>query len=129
MKKGNISESPVHILSAFVTIVLDVLWGFPEIIASLTVVGLPAVLLLMVAAGGTNFMAVTLIQHYIDNDDWNKAVVKGLVLGIAAGVPYPVIGSLAGVVLAGWAGIEHILPSNTDMSKTKTVFHTDESDF
>ena len=55
--------------------------------------------------GLLGFTATTLVQRYLANDNWGVAVAKGLVMGIFAGVPYPVAGTVIGAPLLIWAGV------------------------
>jgi hypothetical protein len=103
-----IPPAPVHPLSSLVTVVIDMLWGIIELGATLSVAGLISLLPLIVTCGLTCFLSVTLTQHYVDRDDWGASISKGFALGILAAVPYPVTGTIAGVVLLGWAGIQVI---------------------
>jgi hypothetical protein len=92
----------IHFLSAFVTVVLDWLWLTFELPATLSGVGL---VFTSIALGLLCSMIVMLIQRFMANDNWGAATAKGLVMGVAAGVPYPVIGTVVGAPLAGWSGI------------------------
>lgn len=100
-----IPPTPVHPLSAFVTIVIDWLWFLVEAPATLSVVGLVALLPIMLLSFALCFVSVLLVQRYVSHDDWGASIAIGVVLGIAAGVPYPVIGTFFGIVLLGWAGV------------------------
>jgi len=51
---------------------------------------------------------VTLIQHFLAGESWGRAAAKGVAMGIVAGVPYPVFGTVVGGPLAAWAGIREI---------------------
>ncbi len=93
----------IHFLSAFITVVLDWLWLTFELPATLTGIGL---VLTSVALGLLCFIIVMLIQRFVADDDWGAAAAKGLVMGVVAGVPYPVIGTVVGAPLAGWSGIQ-----------------------
>jgi len=103
-----IPESPVHPLSSFVTIVIDGLWGILQIEATLSVVLLPTLVPMIAISGLTCALTVALVQHYVDKDSWGASVAKGLVLGVAAGVPYPVTGTALGGTLLGWAGLHEV---------------------
>ena len=92
----SIPPSPVHPLSAFITIVIDRLWSTFEITA------ISPIILLTFA---TWFVSVLLSQRFISHDDWGSSFAKGVGMGIVAGVPYSVIGTFSGIVLMGWAGI------------------------
>lgn len=100
--------APVHPLSALVTIMLDWLWTTGEFAQTLSVVGIPTLLLTSILLALICLIVVTLVQIVLANDGWGPAVVKGLVLGVFAGVPYPVAGTIVGVPLLAWAGIDGI---------------------
>ncbi len=103
-----IPESPVHPLSSFVTIVIDGIWGILQIEATLSVVLLPTLLPTILISGLTCALTVALVQRHVGKDSWGAAIAKGLVLGVAAGVPYPVTGTALGGVLLGWAGLNEV---------------------
>jgi hypothetical protein len=94
-----ISPAPVHPLSALVTIVLDGVFGMVELVPG-------AVLITSLGVGSLGFVSTMLIQRYLAKDEWGPAVAKGFMLGIFAGVPFPIMGTAVGVVLLGWAGAE-----------------------
>jgi len=109
-------QPPLHILAALATVALDWIWFLIELPATISVAFLPSLLPLSLGLGGLSFAAVTLVQHFLAGEAWGKAVTKGLVMGIIAGVPYPVFGTIVGVPLAAWAGIREIqklLPPKT----------------
>jgi len=95
----------IHFLSAFITVVLDRLWLTFELPTTFSGVGL---VLTSVALGLLCFIIVTLTQRFVADDGWVAAAAKGLVMGVVAGVPYPVIGTTVGAPLAGWSGIQAI---------------------
>ncbi len=102
-RNSRIPEPPIHMLSALVTLLLDWLWLELELPATLSVVGLPALLPLSLALGAVCWLAVTLLQRFVSGEDWGPAAAKGLAMGIMAGVPYPVLGTLAGAGAGAWA--------------------------
>lgn len=59
----------------------------------------------MMALGILNFATVTLVQHFVAGEKWGSSIAKGMVFGIIAGVPYPVVGTVVGTPLLVWAGI------------------------
>jgi hypothetical protein len=99
---------PLHILSALATIALDWIWFAVELPATISLAFLPSLIPLTLGLGLLNFVAVSLVQHYLADEAWGKALAKGLVMGIVAGVPYPVFGTAVGVPLATWAGIREV---------------------
>lgn len=84
---------PIHPLSAMVTMALDFFWTLPDIAATPTGVGL-------LLTGGTifviNAIAVTMIQLFVDRNRISEAIAKGFAMGIVAGVPYPLTGTVVG---------------------------------
>ncbi len=106
--KTIIPAPPIHPLSSFVTIVLDWLWFVLEVPVTISIAALPALLPIIAASGITCFVSVLLVQRYVAHDDWGASIAKGLVMGITAGVPYPVVGTAFGGVLLGWAGVQRI---------------------
>jgi hypothetical protein len=99
---------PLHILSALATVALDWIWFGIELPATLSLAFLPSLIPLSLGLGLLNMAAVTLVQHFLADEAWGKALAKGLVMGIVAGVPYPVFGTVVGVPLATWAGIREV---------------------
>ncbi|MBL8146884.1 MAG: hypothetical protein JNL34_10910, partial [Anaerolineae bacterium] len=51
---------------------------------------------------------VTLIQHYVANDGWRSSVAKGFAMGLLAGAPWVVGGTLVGGLLLGWSGLSKL---------------------
>jgi len=101
-------EPPLHILSALVTVALDWIWFLIELPATLSLAFIPTLLPLTFGLGILDFTAVMLVQRFLANESWGVAAAKGLVMGIVAGVPYPVFGTVIGVPLAAWAGIREV---------------------
>lgn len=108
ISRTRIPPALVHPLSAFVTIVIDWLWFMLEAPATLSVIGLTALAPIMLASFVMCFVSVLLVQRFVSHDDWGSSVAKGFVMGIAAGAPYPVIGTSLGTLLLGWAGVHKI---------------------
>jgi len=118
--RAGVPNAPVHFLSSMATILLDWLWFSIELPETLSVVGLAALLPTVLAVGVIGFGTVTMVQHFLAKDDWGSAAAKGLVMGIAAGVPYPVVGTIIGTPLLVWAGIHEaskLLPSKAGSGK------------
>ncbi len=97
-EENPIPAPPIHALAALATIALDGLFGIPELAA----VSIP---ILSPIVGALGFAATTLVQRFVAKDEWGASVAKGLVLGIVAGVPYPVAGTAVGAPLLIWAGL------------------------
>ncbi len=94
-----VAAPPIHALAALAAIVLDGVFGVVEIVNPLSLV------LTSVGLGLLGFLATTFVQRFLAKDDWGASVAKGLVMGIVAGVPYPVVGTAIGVPLLAWAGL------------------------
>ena len=92
----------IHFRRAFVTVGLDGLWLRVELPATRSGVGLGFT---SVALGLLCSILVMLIQRFIANDDGDAAAATGVVMGVVAGGPYPVMGRGVGAPLAGWSGI------------------------
>lgn len=86
-------NGPLHPLSAMVTIALDFFWTIPDLAATPTVVGLLGTAFAIFVLNG---IAVTMIQYFVDRDYAGAAISKGFAMGIVAGVPYPLTGTIVG---------------------------------
>ncbi|MCS6994423.1 MAG: hypothetical protein NZP74_11390 [Anaerolineales bacterium] len=95
---GGFPAPPIHALAALATIALDGVFTVPELAAF----SLP---ITVVAVGALGFSATALVQRFVAKDDWGASLAKGLVMGIIAGVPYPVAGTLVGLPLLAWSGL------------------------
>jgi hypothetical protein len=98
-RRSALPAPPIHPLAALATIALDGFFAVFEVLDPL--------MLLFISAGigVLGFTATTLIQRYLSEDKWGTAVAKGLAMGIFAGVPYPVAGTIVGAPLLVWAGV------------------------
>jgi len=99
----NKSNSNLHGYSGTLLIVIDnAFWG-----ANILTLGLatPLVSLLAFLFTGTG---VFLVQKFISEDSSGVALAKGFVIGVMAGVPTSVVGTLGGVYILGKAGIKAI---------------------
>lgn len=98
-RRPAVPEAPIHPLAALVTIALDGVFSVFEILDPF---------MLLFISGGIGllgFTATTLVQRFLAKDEWGPALAKGLVMGIFAGVPYPVAGTAIGAPLLIWAGL------------------------
>lgn len=116
-----IPPAPVHALSSLVTIAIDQVWGMAEAGATASIVGVASMPVLILTSAAVCFLAVGLIQRYVDHDPWGPAIAKAFGMAVLAGVPYQFVGTAAGAVLLGWAGIHSVeayarrmLPSQSD---------------
>jgi hypothetical protein len=94
-----IAAPPIHPLAAFATIALDGFFAVFEVIDPLLL------LFTSVFIGLLGFSATTLVQRFLAHDGWGAAIAKGLVMGVVAGVPYPIAGTVIGAPLLVWAGV------------------------
>lgn len=101
-------EPPLHILAALSTIALDWIWFMVELPSTVSLAFIPTLLPLALGLAVINTLAVTLVQHFLVGEAWGRSAAKGVVMGIVAGVPYPVFGTVIGAPLAAWAGIREI---------------------
>jgi hypothetical protein len=95
-----------HPLSAIVLIALDTLFSAPEVIVPFSIP------LIMVLAFISCMISVTFTQHYMAQENWGESLAKGFALGILAGVPYPILGTGAGIVILTWSGLKSLIPSS-----------------
>lgn len=103
-----IPAAPIHPLAALATIVLDQAWGVIEVAAVASFVGIFTYPLLISFTGGMAFLAVLMVQHYVSGDPWRVAVAKALAMGVLAGVPFVVGGTVVGGLLIGWSGLSKL---------------------
>jgi hypothetical protein len=94
-----IPSPPIHPMAAFVTIVLDGFFSVFEVLDPLLLFFISTFI------GILGFSATTLVQRFLAKDGWGAAIAKGLVMGIVAGVPYPIAGTVIGTPLLVWAGV------------------------
>lgn len=110
-------KSPVHAMSALLTLTLDLLWGGGEGVAALTGIGLLAVPVLMAITFFCTLIGTLLVQKFIAKDGFGISAAKAFVLAILAGVPFPVTGTAVGVLLISWSGLSlvggRLLPSRS----------------
>src|SRR5690348_1446993 len=90
---------PIHPMAAFATIILDGFFSVFEVLDPLLLFFISAFI------GILGFSATTLVQRFLAKDSWGAAIAKGVVMGIVAGVPYPITGTLIGTPLLVWAGL------------------------
>ncbi|MBE9521869.1 MAG: hypothetical protein IME95_01620 [Proteobacteria bacterium] len=103
-KRRNIkSKPPVHPSACFLTIVLDWLWFLVELVKPLTIERPLTLLMIVSGAFITCFIPVSLIQRLGTHNPWKSSISKGLLMGIAVAVPYPVVGTFVGVILLATA--------------------------
>ena len=94
-----IPAPPIHPLAALATLALDGFFSVFELLDPLLL------LFTSVSIGLLGFTVTTLVQRFVAKDGWGASLAKGLVMGIVAGVPYPVAGTVVGAPLLVWAGV------------------------
>jgi hypothetical protein len=94
---------PLHPLAALSIIALDGTFGAFELVDPL------ALVFTCVGVGVLGFAATTLVQRNLAHEGWGSAITKGLVMGILAGVPYPILGTVIGAPLLIWGGVDRLL--------------------
>lgn len=97
-RERGIPAPPVHPLSALATMMLDAVWG----VADFSGFAIP---LMSLVTGVLCFASVLAVQRAVAKDSWGAAFARALVLAVLAGVPFMVMGTAAGAVLLGWAGL------------------------
>jgi hypothetical protein len=97
--KRQFPPAPIHPLAALSTILLDNVFGVFEIVDPF------AIVITSISVGALAMTATMLVQRYLAKEEWGTAVAKGFVMGIIAGVPFPVAGTAIGVPLLAWAGL------------------------
>jgi hypothetical protein len=113
-RKTTKRRPPVHHVGSILTIILDWLWFVVELIEPLSI---ERPLVIFAIIGGsfiTCLIAVSVLQRYFAHDGWRNSITKGLVMGLAAAVPYPVAGTFVGVVLLATARIYWRAPSEQE---------------
>ena len=98
-KKTNRVRQPIHASACILIIVLDWLWFMVELVGPFASRGFWALVATAATVFVTGFVPVTLIQRLMTQDEWGKSSVKGALMGIALCIPYPVVGTFAGVIL------------------------------
>ena len=97
------SNSNLHGYSGALLIVVDnALWG-----ANLVTLGIATALVSLLAFLFTG-IGVFLVQKFMAEDIAGVAIAKGFVVGVLAGVPTSIVGTLGGIYILGKAGIKTI---------------------
>jgi hypothetical protein len=104
-KKSSTPRPPIHYISCILTIVLDWAWFLAELTQPFSMKGLPGFLGIIAGVFITCFLGVTFVQRYSARDGWRNSLLKGAIMGLAACVPYPVVGTFVAVVLLATARI------------------------
>ena len=107
-QKSSYTGAPIHPISAILVIVLDYAWTIPEEGAILSVVGLVTVPFLIAILGAICFVGVFLVQRFTANDTVGSALAKAFAMSVVAAIPFPVMGTVVGGALLGWATISAV---------------------
>lgn len=119
-KSSAIPPAPIHPLAALSTLVLDNIFGIFEIVDPL------ALVVTSISVGVLNAVATTLVQHYLSKEEWGPSAAKGVVMGILAGVPFQVAGTVVGIPLLGWAGLHEWIKMSGPKQKAPELSKPDE---
>ena len=98
------------------TIVLDWVWFLAELLQSFSAAQWPGIVGIIAGVFITCLIAVAVVQRYAAHNSWRSSLLKGSIMGFAAGVPYPVVGTFVGVVLLATARIYWKAPSEEEQS-------------
>ncbi|OBU87128.1 hypothetical protein [Chromobacterium subtsugae] len=106
-----LSKSPVHLLSAIVTLAADKLWDVMLLDMAKTM-PLQEKTRFLLCAGllllGFTALSASMTQLWVDKDDPGMALAKGLAMGILAGLPYSFGSTELGLLFIGWSGINEL---------------------
>ncbi len=108
---------PIHYMGCVLTIILDWVWFLAELKQSFSMESLPRILGIIAGVFITCSLAVVAVQRYMAHDSWRSSLYKGGLMGLAASVPYPVVGTFVGVVLLATARIYWRAPSEEEQSQ------------
>ncbi len=120
-----IPPAPIHPLAALTTIVLDNIFGLPELFETIAP---PALILTSLGVGLVGGVTTMFVQRFLAKDSWGASIAKGLVMGVIAGVPYSVTGTAIGIPLLGWAGLHEWLKLKQPKSKPQAKLPPQEDD-
>lgn len=103
VREINKSNSDLHWFSGALLIAVDTaFWG-----VNIVTFGLATLLVGLLAFVFTG-CGVFLVQKFISEESAGVAIAKGFVIGILAGVPTSVVGTVAGTYVLGDAGLRAI---------------------
>src|SRR5689334_19196890 len=102
---------PLHPLAAFTIIALDGIFGTVEILDPF------ALLFTSIGVGILGFLSTTFTQRFLAKEGLGESMAKGIVMGILAGVPYPIVGTAIGAPLLVWAGVHRLFKSPDSNSR------------
>ena len=104
----------IHWLSGVLLIAIDgAFFGKNAVVFTGTGgLGIPINLLICLIAFVVTGIGVFLVQKFTVGEDTGSALAKGFVLGVLAGIPTPIAGTLAGGFVIAKAGIKALRDRN-----------------
>ncbi|TKC86024.1 hypothetical protein FAZ69_22230 [Trinickia terrae] len=107
----SLGKSPIHLLSALVTVSIDKLWDL-MLLDMAKAMPLQEKARFFLAVGllllAITTVSATLTQCLVDKDALGMALAKGLAMGILAGLPYSFSSTEMGLLFIGWSGINEL---------------------
>ena len=102
--KDNRSRSNIHWLSGALVITVDLAFFGVNAATSAATLGLSTPLVCLIAFVVTG-IGVFLVQKFTDEEDTGSAFVKGFALGVIAGIPTPIAGTVIGSAVIARSGL------------------------
>jgi len=103
------SGPPIHALSALILASVDSLWAIFLWEPPVWIIAIPLCFLAV-------FLPVFLIQKHLKNDSTGRALTFATLLGVLAGLPTPITGTIVGSGLLAWTGLGKLLKKSTSSS-------------
>ena len=97
---------PIHTLSALILAAVDSLWAIFLWEPPVWIIAIPLCFLAV-------FVPVFLIQKHLKNDSTGRALAFATLLGVLAGLPTPITGTIVGSGLLAWTGLGKLLGKST----------------
>jgi hypothetical protein len=118
-------EPPFHYMSIIAIIALDITWGFFE---GFTVFVSPVfVIVLSLLLGFIGGLAVYYVQMNMAKDEQPQAMVKAIVMGIVAGVPFMITSTVLGLAVLVWLAAMSVMKNQADPAETEKPKRDDSS--
>src|SRR5262245_48821695 len=99
---SKLSGPPIHALSALILAAVDSLWAIFLWEPPVWIIAIPLCFLAV-------FLPVFLIQKHLKNDTTGRALTFAMLLGVLAGLPTPITGTIVGSGLLAWTGLGKLL--------------------
>jgi UPF0716 family protein affecting phage T7 exclusion len=116
-------KPPVHYMSIIAIVALDITWGFFE---GVTMRFSPMfILILSLILGFIGGAAVYYVQRHMAKDEHPQAMVKGIVMGILAGVPFMITGTVLGLAVLVWLAAMSVFKEQTVVTNAQPT-HTEK---